>query len=206
MDWMLAFSWHSERQTTWPSCWQPWRPSQGRQRPPRCKLPTSSRSWQPPRYHQIFLNTIRSSICNSVVDPDSFNPDPDADPGFWWPKIEKNSAEIVFYLSLIKNWDLHIPRPPSGRPSYRRGLQPSKENILNFKIWKLLPVFFFSVPFLVYCCESGSGFGSRGPIESGSNPDTDPIHNIGLYIGKYTPKRLNENIRCLLLSWNLFGL
>jgi hypothetical protein len=34
---------------------------------------------------------------------------------------------------------------------------------------------FFSM-FVGHFCPSGSGYGSRDPIESGSNPDVDPQH------------------------------
>jgi hypothetical protein len=73
-----------------------------------------------------------------VVDPDSLNPDPDPDPdpiqiqGFYDKKLKKKTPKISFiffllniaiYLSLC----LH-----KGRPSYRRSLQSSKENIKQY--------------------------------------------------------------------------
>jgi hypothetical protein len=57
---------------------------------------------------------------------------PDPDPGFEDLKLKKITAEkkkfgskTTIYLSL----GLH-----KGRPSYRRSLQPSKNNIQHFKI------------------------------------------------------------------------
>ncbi len=55
-----------------------------------------------------------------------------------WPKNENNlqlkkiiifDSKVAIYLSL----GLH-----KGRPSYRRSLQPSKENIQHFKTWNFL--------------------------------------------------------------------
>ncbi len=72
------------------------------------------------------------------------DPDPGPNPGFWWPKIGKNSlladffilfwTKIAIYLSL----GLH-----KERPSYRRSLQLSKENIQHFKKWKCFSFFYF---------------------------------------------------------------
>jgi hypothetical protein len=65
-----------------------------------------------------------------------------------------------------------------GRPSYRRSLQPLKENIQRFKRRNLLTVFYvlgnLLPPGSDPDCESGSGYRSRNPIESGSNLDPDP--------------------------------
>ncbi len=69
--------------------------------------------------------------------------------GFWWPNWKIFTAEnkfgtyflwskIAIYLSL----DLH-----KGRPSYRRSLKPSKENIQHFKTWNFLNFFYFCVSF-----------------------------------------------------------
>ncbi len=66
------------------------------------------------------------------------NLDPDPDPGFWWLNIEKNLqlkkiwilffwSKIAIYLSLGHH---------KGRPSNRRSLQPSTENIQPFKTEK----------------------------------------------------------------------
>ncbi len=89
----------------------------------------------------IRIQWIRIKIQHFKVNPD---------PGYGWPKLEKKNAEnllvksyfdkkIVIYLSL----GLH-----KGRPSYRRSLQPSKENIHHFKRWNLLAVSYFSGSFL----------------------------------------------------------
>ncbi len=40
------------------------------------------------------------------------NLDPVQDPGFWWQKTEKNTAETKKFLFLIKNCNYLIPRPP----------------------------------------------------------------------------------------------
>ncbi len=75
----------------------------------------------------------------------------------------------------IKNCNLPVPRPPS----YRRSLQPSKENIQHLKTWN------FSY-FIFYLCSQRSGFGygygSSGLIESGFNPDLDPKHCVVQFI------------------------
>jgi hypothetical protein len=106
-----------------------------------------------------------------IADPDCGSgfriPDPDPGSGsrVWWPKIEKNyswkkinfffGSKTTIYLSL----GLH-----KGRPSYRRSLQPSKENIQHFK--KILYFFLFfwvifalldPVPDPQFECGSGSG-------------------------------------------------
>ncbi len=71
----------------------------------------------------------------------------------------KNTAD--FFISFVWSkiaiyWSLGVHK---GRPSCRRSLQPSKENIQHFKRWILLAIFYF--------CPPGSGYGSRDPIESG---------------------------------------
>ncbi len=79
-------------------------------------------------------------------------------------------SKIAIHLSL----GLH-----KGPPSYRRGLQPSKENIQHFKRWNLLTVFYFSGPFLPWI-HFALGSGSRDPDKSVSNlypdSDSDPQH------------------------------
>jgi hypothetical protein len=56
--------------------------------------------------------------------------DPDPDPGFLTKNRTKLTSEKkIFYLFfLIKNSNLLIPRPPLRSQSYKRSLQPSKEN------------------------------------------------------------------------------
>ncbi len=92
-----------------------------------------------------------------VSDPDihliririqNFRLNTDPDPGFWWPKnCTKFTAEIFFYFfgsktTIYLSLGLH-----KGRPSYRRSLQLSKENIHHckheiFKFFLLLRVIF----------------------------------------------------------------
>jgi hypothetical protein len=73
------------------------------------------------------------------VDPGSLNPDPDinSDPGFFLMKKikDKNTAENFYYdiyfkskIAIYLSLCLY-----NGHPSYRRSLQPSKENIKHFK-------------------------------------------------------------------------
>jgi len=52
---------------------------------------------------------------------------------------KKNCWQFL-YLVLVKNCNLNLPFPRSlskGRLSYRRSLQPSKENIPRFQKWTL---------------------------------------------------------------------
>ncbi len=78
---------------------------------------------------------------------------------FFWSKI-------AIYLSL----GLHI-----GRPSHRRSLQPSKENIQHFKTWN----FFFILRVIFTPLDPGpdpkSGSRSTDLIESGSGSETQQI-------------------------------
>jgi hypothetical protein len=84
------------------------------------------------------------------VDPDPINPYLDTDPvpafqvnpdpnptpiwGFDVQNLKKRkTAEKFFGSFLIKNCNLLIPSLHKGRPSYRRSLQPSKENMQHFK-------------------------------------------------------------------------
>ncbi len=66
-------------------------------------------------------------------------------------------SKTTIYLSL----GLH-----KERPSYRRSLQLSTEVIQHFKTW----TFKFLSSFVGHFCPPGS----TDPIESGSDPDTDP--------------------------------
>ncbi len=119
-------------------------------------------------------------IFSWVLDPAfQVNPDPDRDPdpdsilihGFDTKNCWKESSRKLF---SIENCN-YLCR------SHRRRLQPSKENIQHFKKWNLLIFFYVCVG--NFCppdpdCESGFGFGygSRDPIESGSNTDPDLIN------------------------------
>jgi len=102
------------------------------------------------------------------------NSDPDPNPGFWWPKIEKIyswkkrekfGSKTTIYLSL----GLH-----KGRPSYRRSLQLSNETSsasnMNFFL-------FFSTLLGNFCppgSEFRSGFQIQICIGSGSRSETLP--------------------------------
>jgi hypothetical protein len=77
------------------------------------------------------------------VDPNSLNPDPDTDPdpafqvnpdpdpiriqGFDDQKEEEKIQQKLFYLFFLSKIAIN------SCPSYRRSLQPSKENIQHFK-------------------------------------------------------------------------
>ncbi len=69
----------------------------------------------------------------------------DPSPGFWWPKLTKKIAEKIYFL--MKNCNLQSLDVLKGRPSNRRSLQPSKENIQHFKQWNLLTSFYFCASF-----------------------------------------------------------
>jgi hypothetical protein len=91
------------------------------------------------------------------------NPDSVPDPGFDGKKLRKIAAEKnwsffeknAIYLSLD-----HL----SGWPSYRRSLQPQKENITALQKMKFINFFLF----LCYFWPLWLWSGSRDPIESGS--------------------------------------
>ncbi len=76
------------------------------------------------------------------------------DPGFCWPKLEKFSnwkKKYFFFLSKISIYlslGLH-----KRRPSYKKSLQPSKDNIQHFLTWNFLTFFYFVDHF----CPPGSG-------------------------------------------------
>jgi hypothetical protein len=77
-------------------------------------------------------------------------------------KIKGNTAEYFFISFLSKNAIYLSQGLHEGRLSYKRSLQPSKENIQHFKTLNLKTFAYFCGSF----CPPGSG--SRGPIESGS--------------------------------------
>ncbi len=58
-------------------------------------------------------------------------------------KLKKKYNRKKNCLLFIKNWNLLIFRPSKGHPSYRRSLQPSKENIQHFKKRNLLTFYQF---------------------------------------------------------------
>ncbi len=78
-----------------------------------------------------------------VVDPHSAffviaDPDPVPVPWFWWSKIEKKSQLANFFILFWTKIAIYLSQVHhKGRPSYRRSLQPSKENIQHFKTWRV---------------------------------------------------------------------
>ncbi len=120
-----------------------------------------------------------------AVDPDSLNPDQepalqvntDPDPiriqGFDDQKLRKKIQLKIFFNLFFQNLQFTCPYASwKGRSSYRRSLQPLKENIQHFKKLNLL-IFFLCVRVnFALLRDSGSGlrsgYGSRDPIESGS--------------------------------------
>ncbi len=94
------------------------------------------------------------------------NPDPD--PAF---QVNPESGSSLF-LSKISIYLC---------PSYRRSLQPSKQNIQHLRKLNLLTLSYVCALWVIFALldpdpdrDSGSGYGSRDPIKSGSNLDTDP--------------------------------
>ncbi len=118
-----------------------------------------------------FLNKILST---SVPDPyhliriRHFRLNPD--PGFWCPKMERNwyvkKNLILFYQKLQFTIYISLGLHHKKRPSCRRSLQHSKENLQHFKT---LNFWIFSV-FVGHFCPPASGYGSTEP---GSNPDPE---------------------------------
>ncbi len=105
---------------------------------------------------QYSENSCKSTLFSSVVHPDpDHDPAFQVNPGFWRKKIK-------------------------GSPSYRRSLQPSKENIQYFKKWNLEIFLFVWVIFALWIrirtANPDPDTGSRDTIESKSNPDPDPKH------------------------------
>jgi hypothetical protein len=80
---------------------------------------------------------------DSVSDPYFIEPDPD--PAF---QAEYRSGYRVLMAKTCKTFSLS-----QGRPSYRRNLQPSKENIQYVKTWIFLIISIFVGDF----CPPGSG-------------------------------------------------
>ncbi len=88
--------------------------------------------------------------------------------GFDDQKLEKNlqlKKKYKFFWSTIAI--CLSPGLHKGRPSYRRILQPSKDNIQHLKTLNFL------IFFLGHSCPPGSGYGSTDLIESWSNPDPE---------------------------------
>jgi hypothetical protein len=77
-----------------------------------------------------FKKNIGVADPSSVVDP-AFQVNPDTDPDQKLKK--KNTAEIFFYIFFCSKIAIYLSLGLfKGRPSYRRSLQPSKENIQHF--------------------------------------------------------------------------
>ncbi len=87
----------------------------------------------------------------SVSNTDSFDPDP----GFWWPRNWKKLQKLKFTYPWASGRH-------KGRPSYRRSLQPLKENIhLFFNMKFLYFLRFFCVIFAL--------------LDPDLDPGTDPL-------------------------------
>ncbi len=88
-----------------------------------------------------------------IADPDSGSGSririPDPDPGFDDIKLKKNYSWkfnlYFFYQKLQFTYPLDLHK---GRPSYRRNLRPSKENIQYLKTWKFWTFFYVCGSFL----------------------------------------------------------
>ncbi len=138
----------------------------------RCEMPYNGFLFS---VFQIRIHWVRTRHFRLNTDPD---------PGFWWPKIWKNLqlkkldiflSKIAIYLSLgLHKWG----------PSYRRSLQPSKENIQHFKTWHFLTFFYFCGSFLPFWIRIQSGFRIRIPnLDSLTwlNPDPIWFRNTGFF-------------------------
>ncbi len=67
----------------------------------------------------------------------------DSDPGLWWPKLVKNYSwkKIKFFLDQKLQFTFLSQGLHKGRPSYKRILHLSKEDIQHLKTWNFL-IFF----------------------------------------------------------------
>jgi hypothetical protein len=99
---------------------------------------------------------------NPDTDPDpAFQVNPDPDPGFWWPKIEKNTDEICFpffnrKLRFTYSQALIKDGQATGEASASKTSSTSKHEILKlFSIFRAI----FALLDLYPDCESG--YGSR---------------------------------------------
>jgi hypothetical protein len=85
-----------------------------------------------------------------------------------WKKFRAGNFNFYFFDQKIAiNLSLGLHK---GCPSYRRSLQPSKENIQHFKTWKFCTFFFFGGHF----CPPGSGSGFAKFL----NADPDPATQV----------------------------
>ncbi len=126
------------------------------------------------------LSWVFLSLVSSVSDPCSFDTDPDLG---WIPirfRIQGFDDQKFKYLQLekiklflrIKNYFYLSQGLYKGRSSYRRSLQPSKENIQHFKTWNFLN--FFLLLWVIFC-PPGSGNGSTDLIEPDPNTARIPV-------------------------------
>ncbi len=88
-----------------------------------------------------------------------------------WPKIGKVTDEK-------KNISFWKKKLQSTRPSSRRSLQSSKENIQHFKTWN----FYIFSTFEGHFCPPGSGSGSADLTESGSEVQVLSVMNLMLFL------------------------
>jgi hypothetical protein len=72
------------------------------------------------------------------------------------------TAVKLFYILWIENYNLIILRPPKRHKSYKRSLQPSKENIEHFKTLKFFTFLYLWVIFALL------------------NPDPEPASQINV--------------------------
>ncbi len=126
------------------------------------------------------------ALTTRVISPDilsGFKPVlriPDPDPGFWWPKLWKN-------YQLTKKLHLFDQTPAiylllglhKGHSSYRRSLNPSKENThYYFKSWIFFTFMCLSFTSMCHFCPPGSG--SAFPKSSRPRSMRIRIPNTGL--------------------------
>ncbi len=82
-----------------------------------------------------------------------------SDPGFCWPKIEKNNQlkkNILFWYKKNANY-LSLGLTRQEKLKEKASLQPSKDNIQHVKKWNLLTFFYFCGSF----CPPASGMRIR---------------------------------------------
>ncbi len=139
--------------------------------------PSTWQSW--PRYNKGTVSQDRGRIQRNTCHlGSSIFSNCGSGSRVWWPKNEKKLqleiqlsfswSKIAIYLSL----GLH-----KGRPSYRRSLQPSKENIQHFKTWKLCIFFYFYGSFLPSWIRIRNLNADPDPAtQINADPDPKPCH------------------------------
>ncbi len=103
------------------------------------------------------------------------DPDPEyqvnPDPGFWWPKTEeKNTTEIFFIFFDQKMQFTYVQATGEVFSPQKRTSSTSKNEY--YYIFSMFVGHFYP-PGSGSGLRTGSWYGSRDPIESGSNPDPD---------------------------------